>query len=73
MASQKQIKFSRPSTHYSRNKNLTALRNVRASRKYCIPVGLSTRLACLFSLGDFFVLEAEVFLVGVDLAEDCML
>jgi len=30
-------------------------------------------LACLFSLGDFFVLAAEVFLVGVDsLAEDCM-
>ena len=40
---------------------------------YWIPVGLSTCLACLFSLGDFLVPTVEVFSVVVDtLAEDFM-
>ena len=41
---------------------------------YWIPVGLSTRLACLFSLGDFLVPTVEDFLGGVDtLAEEFMI
>ena len=40
---------------------------------YWIPVGLSTRLACLLSLGDFLVPTVEDFFVGVDtLAEEFM-